>query len=536
MPSRFFKYRNRVLFLNLFILIFLAIYFQNCVRNIKFTEFSEDLSSTLNAETTGVQFRTQVITPSYNQVVSSGDVKVLMVVDNSPTMGNSQANLNKNLNSLLGQIQNYSASVKIVSTSYFDSSCNGSNCTTKPALAYSWFNGSTTVEGHAATSRMETLADNPQNVTFKFEKNMTEAQKAAVISSIRTRVSELGVRGLNSESQFAAFASQMDSTISTFFKKGDKALIYVLTDEDDSYSISSFQQPRYAYSESANWNTVAPGLQFLYPGFRTGSATCAIRDEAGNYVGTDFRMPMSFRTMTECQQFLTDAAGGSCDWGTGCSAAELISNSTYALNGKTMAVRCAEVAVEVAPYYPTVTRCIPADVISWESIVGTNISTYLFNWDKSMFATPDYKSKMFKTVNSKLTELFGTKYLIGVSTNLQGQSCALQVGQSYDSFFSKELAKEIPAANLMISSICDANNDDQAVKRIANEFESIMNNDYLVSLAPHETIDSVRAVISGNSVVLKDGVDYKIVSNTFKTLSPQLQNFERIEIKIKSLQ
>ncbi len=514
------------------ILTSLTIYFQNC-SNVKFVEGTDTLASELDGNTANKFGRTQIINPSYSQVATTGDIKVLLVVDNSPTMQNSQANLNKNLAALLGQIQNYSASVKVVSSTLFDTSCsNNSNCSSKPVLNYGWSNTAITLEGRAGVAYSTGLSENPQNITFKFEKSMTAAQRESVFNSIRSRVTDLGTRGADSESQMAAFAVHLDTSLSSFFKKGDKALIYVLTDEEDSYSISSLQQTRSGYSESATWYTYSPGLQYYYAAFVTSSATCMLYDEAGNYKGMDFRSPLAFTSLTSCNEFLANNSNSNCNWGTTCTASEAHNNFTYTLDNKSLATRCAEVTNEVKGYH-TVTRCMNAEASTYHAISGNSYASYLLGFTKESFAA-NPRDVILKTVKNKLQDLFGSKYLIGVSTNLAGQSCALKTGQSYDTFFSKSLAAEIPASNLLVTSICDANTSDQAVKRIASEFDSIMNNDYLVSLAPYESISEVRAVVSGRSLILKDGVDYKIVSNTFKILSTALQNFERIEIQIKS--
>ncbi|MBL7555596.1 MAG: hypothetical protein JNM24_07215 [Bdellovibrionaceae bacterium] len=127
-------------------------YFQNC-SNVKFVEAADNLSSELDANTANKFGRTQVINPAYSQVASTGDIKVLLVVDNSPTMQNSQANLNKNLAALLGQIQNYSASVKVVSSTLFDTACsNNANCISKPVLNYSWSNTPIMLEGRSGAA------------------------------------------------------------------------------------------------------------------------------------------------------------------------------------------------------------------------------------------------------------------------------------------------------------------------------------------------------------------------------------------------
>lgn len=361
---------------------------------------------------------------------------------------------------------------------------------------------------------------------------MTAAQRETVFNSIRSRVTDLGTRGADSESQMAAFAVHLDTSLSNFFKKGDKALIYILTDEEDSYSISSLQQARSVYSESATWYTYSPGLQYYYSAFVTSSATCMLYDEAGNYKGMDFRSPMAFTTLSACNEFLANNSNTNCNWGSSCSASEVHNNFTYTLDNKPIATRCAEVTNEVRGYH-TVTRCMSAEASTYHAISGNSYGSYLFGLTKESFAT-NSKDVIMKTVKNKLQELFGSKYLIDVSTNITGQSCALQTRQSYDTFFSKGLAAEIPASNLLVTSICDANTSDQAVKRIASEFDSIMNNDYLVSLAPYEAIAEVRAIVNERSLILNDGVDYKIVSNTFKILSNSLQGFERIEIQIIS--
>lgn len=482
---------------------------------------ADTLSSELDVDTSSAKFsRTQVISPHKNQDATNGNIKVLLVVDNSPTMQNSQNNLSKNLNVLLGQLQNYSASIKIVSSTMYDNSCNSEDSVTKPALNLTCSIASlgSLVVTHDA------LIDSPQNLIYAFDKNMTAIQKENVLNSIRMRIADLGTSGTDNEAPLGAFVSQLDSGISNFFATGDKALVYILTDEDDSFSISALQKPRISHREG--WTTREPGLKYYYSGFQTGPASCDSYDEVGIYKGRYSRPSVAFGSLSSCTQFLADNSRGNCSWAPTCTAGEVLYDLSYPLDGKSISVRCAEVSNTVKSYH-AVTRCIPNDFSAWQPSASTSYETYILGWTR--------KEAILKTVKNKLTELFGSKYLISISTNLPFQSCRLKTGQTYDRFFSTTFAAEIPAANLLITSICDADNSGQAVKKIAEEFENIINNDYLVSLAPYESIAEVHAIVGGGRIVLKESIDYKIESNTFKILGTHLQNFERIEIQIQSL-
>lgn len=527
--------RTRVLIGNAIVFIALALYFQNC-SNVKFAAIPSQIAvQQEQSSTVGKAGRTQVITPNYNQVENTSDIKVLLVVDNSPTMQNSQDNLNKNLSALLGEIQNYTASVKVVSTTYSDTNCSSDNCVTKPVLKYSRNISSITIDGHAGTATSIGLSENLKNPVFKFEKNMTQTQKQVVLDSIRAQITQLGTQGSSNESPLASFAVQLDTRVSSFFKKGDKALVYILTDENDDGSVGVLQNPISSYRSDASWSSTTPvdGLNLYYQAYATPYASCTERDEAGRIIGSSSHDVQYFTSQYSCQDTLANLEKNcTLNSANGCQAPVTAFYDDFQLNGKTLSERCAELTTSLT--FLKIASCTPTTTYqtTTHSVPGVNTETYLFGWNQNSFAA-NAQSIILKTVKDKAAELFGSKFLLGVSTNLKSQSCALKTGQSYDTFFSKSVASEFSNANLFITSICDANIDDQAVKKIAVEFQSILSNDYLVNLSPNETATEVRAFINGKKTILRENIDYRITSNTFKILSADLQGFERIEIQIE---
>ena len=514
--------------------------FQNCSK-VKFRDLSlvDEASMSSAADDSALEpnslFRIQTIQPSFTSVENAGDVKVLLVVDNSPTMQNSQENLTKNLDSLLGKIKDYTAQVKVVSTTLYDDRNCGDTCFSKPVMAMYRGIASLTVNGKPGNAYSMSMGESSKNVIFNFTKTMTAAEKTAVIANIATRVKDLGTRGLDNEAQFAAMAVYLDSSISNFFKKGDKALVYILTDEDDSYSISGMTEKKSLYYETAQWSNVFPGISFSYSGYQSGSGSCNSYDEAGNYTGTIYMSPgPGYKTLSACNEFL-DAVSAHCSYGACSLNTGIPYNGARTLDGKDLTTRCQELTVEYSALYP-ITRCYPQDVITYDNETINYRESRILGIETEVIDTATDKTDLvLKTVKKRVDDLFGSKYLIGVSANMPGQSCALKTGQSNDVFCSKTLPKYFPTSNLLVSSICDANTDNTAVKRVAAEFENILSNDYLLTLGPKDSIEKVVVHIGSLDRILIDKVDYEIRNNTFKILATNLGNFDKIEIKIKTV-
>lgn len=527
---------RRVLALSILILFF-SLQYQNCSK----VQFAETSLSSLGTGSVVVGERIQTITPSYSQSSSANKIKVLLVVDNSPTMTNSQTNLANKMNSLLSEIQNYDAEVKIITSTFFDSNCNGyaSGCTSVPALKYSSSAGtSSNSSGQQQISRVTSLVDSEVNPVFKISKNMTGTQKAQVVSQISAAVTGVGQKGSDSEAPFASLATQLDSQISNFFSAGDRALFLVITDEDDSYSISNLQKSSYIYTNSINENKSEPGIQAGYSGFRPGGGFCVQRNELGQIVSSYTVTAPMFTSLSDCQSFVSSSnTGGNCSYGACGSSNDYL--SIQSLNGKDLNTRCNELKSDYKAIY-NISSCTAA---TYNYVDTTDISKSERGiLDLTSAQLSDAQSKgvsasafLTSVVKSKMDSLFNGKYLISVFANLKGQGCSLSTGQSYDTFFSS-LSSTFGSANFMINSICDANNSTSAaaIEKVATEFSKILNDNYLVSLAGAEYIHSAKIYFGSNTAILKEGIDFKIENNSLKILNSNYSTFDKIELIIKS--
>lgn len=139
-----------------------------------------------------------------------------------------------------------------------------------------------------------------------------------------------------------------------------------------------------------------------------------------------------------------------------------------------------------------------------------------------------------KLIKSKMDEYFGSKYLISVQANIEGQTCTPGPFQTMDKTITA-FGKYFSSSNFYMTSICDtkAINGD-ALKDISTKFQNILTTKYMVSLSVNEQVVGVTLYQGPNQFELVSGVDYSISGANFQILKPALESFDRIEVRIKA--
>ena len=477
--------------------------------------------------------RTVEIFPSYSDIETQGKIKALLVIDNSATMYNSQQNLGRNIQALLSEIKKYDAEVKVITTTTHDPSCTlqNPNCASRPNLLYSRTVTSKMVDGFSGTSTSESYSENSEANVFRIDKNWTDNQKQITLNQIQSYIQNIGTSGSDQEAPMAALAYQLHSN--SFFKKGDRALIYVLTDEDDSSSTSKITTPMGLYNEVGIENKSEPGFLVMYSGFRSNAATCQTKNEIGQTIGTYFLSSSVHISSQACDDFVKSQKAN-CSFALPACSAAVDSLGPIALNGRPQEQACAEAKAEFSIYKPT--HCT-YNITKLTSIshVAVNKKSYIFGWDENLVNSMNsYPQSMrdiiIPEIKKRLSSLFGSKFLIAVSTNTKNQSCSLNTGQSFDRFFS-QITPEFSSLNYNISSICDfTSSANTTLRQIASNFERVVTDEYLLTQASSERLIFIKAHINGQVLTLTNEVDYSLRNSSLVLLKPELKKFTKLEI------
>jgi KaiC/GvpD/RAD55 family RecA-like ATPase len=484
--------------------------FQNCSK----TNFSAVESSFVE----GTSLRKLSLDPSSDQkVTESGLLKVMLVVDNSATMKNSQENLKRNISYLLSTLKNRNAEVTIITSDYTSQALSDVNDTVDPVTKKNFSRGNKKVLNAAVTARRP---------VYKFSKTDDAALFAKNI-------------GLDQEAQLLSFAANLN--YDSFFKKGDAALVYFITDEDDEYTFNptsgqihtfmhrlyNTQQANYTYNQISCKNC----FSYQYSWFREDGQT-----EAGTTTAY-------FPSMSACTKSYTGMTSSGYRLKSACASTQ--SGISFSSTGLT----CENYFKSPGAFTESEVTCTER---SYSSESGSDYMYYsLYNSEYSRskqqvnnqglpLASGDtvkmnlYQYDLFSGLKKHMDELFDKKYFIGVSTNIKGQNCNLSAGQSYDKVFTL-FSSVIPKEQMLISSICDSVNFQTNLEAVSKSFEKIIKSDYVIDI--NTDLESVVAI----DLILMDGSVMSLSSDqfvqsgrslSFRNIDLNKYNIKQIEVTL----
>lgn len=467
------------------IILFLsALSFQNCSGSLKFapseTEFVAD-GATVVAE------RVESISPTYDKVENVQPIKVLLIVDDSETMANSQDNLSKNMNHLLESIKMMDSEVMILSTT-----CGG--CTVNVTQSPDPAAPNTTVSYLRRKF-------NPAVPKFTFNRNQSENQRESVVTQISNYLKQMGIAGSSSEMPLRSLAFALEND--QFFKKDDNALVYIITDEDENnssiYQLRSFVKLEHTIKSKVETSTTTSthaGYAFSWNDYISRwfeLSEVPIYNDRGEQIGTQLQRNeySNFHTSySECQ---ADAVAnrGTCDTAPKNDEAILPSNQT--VSQACNAIR--------TTYTGRFLGCT-AKTITLTQTIRTGGDT-LFSAKELFLNVDQFNYNLQQAVKAKMDSLFGARYLIAASVNLANQDCTLSPGQTIDTTI-KKFSSVLQENQFVMSSICDQSSlSGQGLKDIATRFGKLLKNNYQLVLKENERIKSVTITQNGQSKLLQ---------------------------------
>lgn len=148
--------------------------------------------------------------------------KLLMIIDDSYTMLQSQAKLAANIGSLLEPLRGRNASVKVITTSDAELM-------------------NPTVLGKVTSNSRESFYAEPIGRSFELSSADSSNLTSEKITALADYVRAIGVNGRSSEQAFCPILRMMHnpSTVNKFVNITDSLAVVVITDENDSYNATS---------------------------------------------------------------------------------------------------------------------------------------------------------------------------------------------------------------------------------------------------------------------------------------------------------
>lgn len=525
-------------FFGLFIVSFFLVspVFQNCSK-VGFRSAANE--SIVKVEP--LSTRTITVDPTYNQ--EKADMKVLLVVDDSYTMSQSQTQLANAIDSLLNPLQGHNVEFKIVSTSGVPNNEVDYSITKKYFSDQNIEISSSQLEGlsgYFVDNNIKNASSNRHGL-LKLYRESTTAQFQNLKQQIKTAIQAVGVAGSDTEEGLCATARQIfDDSDSGFFKVGDKAAIVLLTDENDSsffsrcssryrQRISSQSVVYYNYGQQrakisleyqvtndgvTTWQPVVWGVSLSGPRTISVGANCTPEDQVDS-VTKITSQGFVVRNVKNCVYEVIAASYYGADLGDDGSSDRNLCTQSFSYNGKTYANLYAMINAN--------TLSAAAESCGRQIIPGNQLSGQI-EFDSIVRSDPAaYSSQDLKVaLLNKSNNVFGPSgYIYASLIRVSGESCALSSGQSYGTKY-QELNSLLGPQRSAVQSLC--NSDFSSVLTQVSQFiVNVVSNSYVLPLQDGESVLSVSILRNQDKISLTKS-DYEVVQNTIT-----LKNFTLLQ-------
>ncbi len=494
------------------------------------------------------------IDPSFNQ--QKANLKVLFVVDDSYTMSQSQSHLANAIDSLLSPLGGHNVEFKIVSTSgvpsnEIDYSIATRNLTeNRLEIPASQLTGlsSYLVEKNIGNN---TNINSRRHGSLKLFRSSTQAQIDQVKANIKSSILAVGVNGSDTEEGLCATARQLfDTSASRFFKAGDKAVVVILSDENDSSQfskcvtryvqrISSQPVVYYNYGQQrakvaleyqlvrdgvTSWNSVQWGIALNGPHTISNGATCS-NDDLNYAVGKINSQGYITRNVTGCVYETIPAAYYGADLGDDgsvsgkdlCTSAVRFNNTNYtnlysminALGLSAQNNSCQKIILPGNTLSPS---------LEFDSVIKADASAV-------------QSQNLSYAIKNKSVELFGDSgFTVASLVRKVGESCALNSGQSFGAAY-EALSVILGPQNSMTQSLCNTDFS-STLSQVSQYVVSEAETSYVVSgLLNSEKISSV-IVIRGGQRILLTSSEFEVARATITLTNYSLQAGDVLEVQI----
>lgn len=527
--------------------------FQNCAK----VHYDESLNGTLGGLGTP-SARKVTIDPSFNQ--QKANLKVLFVVDDSYTMSQSQSYLANAIDSLLSPLGGHNVEFKIVSTSGVPSNEVDYAISTKYMTENRLEVPSSQLTSLSSYLVEKSVVNNTNSTTrrhsnLKLYRSSTQAQIDAVKANIKSAILAVGVNGSDTEEGLCATARQLfDSSANRFFKAGDKAVIIILTDENDSSAFSKCVT-RYVQRVSAapvvyynygqqrarvsleyqlvrdgvtSWNPVEWGVALNGPHTITNGATCSSADQ--NYaVDKITSQGYVVRNVSGCVYETIPASYYGADLGDdGSVAGKDLCTQQVRFNNTNYANLYAMVNAVGLSGQPNSCQKIvlPGNTLSsnieFDSVIASDVSAA-------------QSQNLSYAIKNKSVELFGQNgFTVASLIHKVGEPCNLQAGQTFGGSY-EALSVILGSANSSTQSLCNTDFS-STLSQASNYLVTEAASSYVVSgLLDSEKIASVAVLRNGQRINLTVASDYEVARATITMTGFNLQSGDVLEVQITPL-
>lgn len=506
--------------------LFVASVFQNCAK--------VNYQAQPNIKVGGVNVVTKQVSinPAFNP--QNADMKVLIVVDDSYTMSQSQSRLSSAMDSLLNPLEGRNVDFKIVSTSGIPNN----------QIDYDF--QTTNISSSVVQNTITNSIGNRHGVLRSLQ-SYNSTQFSSLKNQIKSAILAVGTNGSDTEEGFCSAARQLfDTSSNRFFNAGDKAAIIFLTDENDAsaYSncLSAYQQNInatqvviYNYTQKraklsleyqvnrdglVSWYPVTWGIALTSPNNYVQDANCSATDLAA-VQSKITQMGYTIRNVGTCTYETVQANYYGADLGdNGSVPSKNLCSSTVTYQGQNYTNLYTFVAA--AGHSAIAGSCVKQTASTNSVTAISNLVSVI----KSDTVSNDAQDLRAALIN-KSHELFGTGFIFASIVRRNGETCSLQSGQSYGTKY-EQLTTNLNS-NAVIETMC-ASSFATVLTNVSTFIQNVANRSYVVpDMADGESVFSV-GVRRNNGLIALSPTQFEAVGSTITLTNFSLFQGDIIEV------
>jgi hypothetical protein len=506
--------------------LFVASVFQNCAK--------VNYQALPNAKVAGVNVVTKQVSinPAFNP--QNADMKVLIVVDDSYTMSQSQSRLSSAMDSLLNPLEGRNVDFKIVSTSGI------------PDNQIDYDIQTTNISASTVQNTFSNSIGN-RHGTLRSLQGYNATQFATLKNQIKSAILAVGTNGSDTEEGFCAAARQLfDTSSNRFFNLGDKTAIIFLTDEDDAstYSkcLSAYQENTsasqvviYNYTQKrakltleyqvnrdglVSWYPVTWGISLPSPNNYVLDGNCSVSDLAA-VQDKITQMGYTIRNVGTCTYEAVQANYYGADLGdNGSVPSKNLCSGTVTYQGQSYSNLYTFVA---AGGHSAISGSCTKQTVSTNSVTASSNIVSVIKSDAVASDAQDLRSALV----NKSHELFGTGFIFASIIRRNGETCSLQTGQSYGAKY-EQLTTNLNS-NAVIETMC-ATNFSTVLANVSTFIQNTANRSYVIpDMATDESVFSV-GIRRNNNLIALSSTQFEAVGSTITLTNYSLFQGDIIEV------
>lgn len=450
------------------------------------------------------------------------DIKILLVVDDSYTMSQSQQYLSDKSSILIEALKGRNVELLLTTTSdprkttvnsYFVSSDPNKKLNTLTNLPPLREVSASSIKSHGERYLQVYGSAPDRKEVFKIAANMSENQFNAVASAIKQKIKELGVNGNSNETGICPILRHIgDKSKDSFLRDGDRVGVVIITDENDMTSHSNC---------NAGSSSIISNDQLIYYGLKFPTASIKHTITTGGQDGVG-----SGRVSEQIIYAATDDPSWSA--GYACSTADrekfrkqyptmiscVYNSYDYPVHFEFKEISssnvtgfCNQAFVFEGSTYSSVADYFKKNVNSTYTPF-LNLATCSYKGsDGAISRTLDVKNEYFgilqKSIIQNLKDLstarFKDNFFVSALIHRKSQSCQLQAGQSYGSVY-ESLATLLGLNNAYLHSLCE-NNYSEPLAQLAG-YVSQVQPVLKIETLPGELVSKVSIRNLGSEIVL----------------------------------